>query len=203
MHGAKRGKIRSDCSSLMRTVKAADYLSLYRHPSDANTLEVVPGLGDHLRRSVPDPGPWATEGLLCGPERTGGSDTEEISTVQDGGHAPAPCLNHKATPAQTGAPQTRWKHVRPSHIELAMGYFDSVYAADLPHRAVTVYMYLKDRTNQDGICWPSIKTIARELKLSRATVCRALDDLCQAGFLIKDERWRENGGRSSNLYRIP
>ena len=28
-----------------------------------------------------------------------------------------------------------------------MGYFDSIYAADLPHRAVTVYMYLKDRTN--------------------------------------------------------
>ena len=83
-----------------------------------------------------------------------------------------------------------------------MGYFDSVYVADLPHRAVTVYMYLKDRTNKDGICWPSIKTIARELKLSRATVCRALDDLCRAGLLEKADRWRENGGRSSNLYRI-
>ena len=202
MHGAKRGKIRSDCSSLMRTVKAADYLSLYRDKSYADEAAAVPGLGNYLWRSVPDPGLWSAEGLLCGPERVGGDDFEEVSTAQDGGHAPAPCLSHKTTPAQTGAPQTRWKHVRPSHIELAMGYFDSVYAADLPHRAVTVYMYLKDRTNQDGICWPSIKTIARELKLSRATVCRALDDLCQAGFLIKDERWRENGGRSSNLYRI-
>lgn len=84
-----------------------------------------------------------------------------------------------------------------------MGYFDSVYAADLPHRAVAVYMYLKDRTNQEGVCWPSIKTIAGELKLSRATVCRALDDLCRVGLLVKSERWRENGGRSSNLYRIP
>ena len=84
-----------------------------------------------------------------------------------------------------------------------MGYFDSVYAADLPHRAVAVYMYLKDRTNQEGVCWPSIKTIARELKLSRATVCRALEDLCRAGLLVKSERWRENGGGASNLYRIP
>lgn len=83
-----------------------------------------------------------------------------------------------------------------------MGYFNSIYAANLPHRAVAVYMYLKDRTNKDGICWPSIKTIARELKLSRATVCRALDDLCKVGLLEKSERWRENGGRTSNLYRL-
>ncbi len=83
-----------------------------------------------------------------------------------------------------------------------MGYFNSIYAADLPHRAVAVYMYLKDRTNKDGTWWPSIRTIAGELKLSRATVCRALDDLCKAGFLAKEDRWRENGGRTSNLYRI-
>lgn len=83
-----------------------------------------------------------------------------------------------------------------------MGYFDSIYAADLPHRAVTVYMYLKDRTNKDGICWPSIKTIARELKLSRATVQRALNDLCAAGYISKESRWRKNGGCTSNLYKI-
>jgi DNA-binding MarR family transcriptional regulator len=83
-----------------------------------------------------------------------------------------------------------------------MGYFDSIYSSDLPHRARAVYMYLKDRTNKNGICWPSIKTIARELKLSRATVCRALDDLCKAGLLAKENRWRENGGKTSNLYKI-
>ena len=48
-----------------------------------------------------------------------------------------------------------------------MGYFNSIYAAGLPHRAVSVYMYLKDRTNKDGTCWPSIRTIAGELQLSR------------------------------------
>lgn len=80
--------------------------------------------------------------------------------------------------------------------------FPSGYAADLPHRAVAVYMYLKDRSNQEGVCWPSIKTIARELKLSRATVCRALDDLCTVGFLERSKRWRENGGRTSDLYKI-
>ncbi len=83
-----------------------------------------------------------------------------------------------------------------------MGYFHSIYSSDLPHRARVVYMYLKDRTNKDGTCWPSIRTIAGELQLSRATVCRALDDLCQAGFLTREQRWRENGGRTSNFYKI-
>lgn len=83
-----------------------------------------------------------------------------------------------------------------------MGYFDSIYSSDLPHRARAVYMYLKDRTNKDGTCWPSIRTVARELHLSRATVYRALDDLYKAGLLEKSERWRENGGRTSNLYKI-
>ena len=83
-----------------------------------------------------------------------------------------------------------------------MGYFNSIYAADLPHRAVAVYMYLKDRTTKGGTCWPCSKSIARWLHLSRATVQRALNDLCTAGYLLKEGRWRENGGCTSNLYRI-
>lgn len=44
-----------------------------------------------------------------------------------------------------------------------MSYFDSIYADTLlPPRAVSVYMYLKDRSNSAGSCWPGIKTIARD-----------------------------------------
>ena len=63
-------------------------------------------------------------------------------------------------------------------------------------------MYLKDRADKDGKCWPAIKTIARELCLSRSTVKRALDDLYGAGLLTREPRWRENGSHSSNLYRL-
>ena len=28
-----------------------------------------------------------------------------------------------------------------------MSYFGTIYAEDIPHRAKTVYMYLKDRSN--------------------------------------------------------
>ena len=84
-----------------------------------------------------------------------------------------------------------------------MSYFDSIYADTLlPPRAVSVYMYLKDRADSEGRCWPAIKTIALELGLSRSTVKRALDDLVRAGLLRKDPRWRENGSYTSNLYQI-
>lgn len=84
-----------------------------------------------------------------------------------------------------------------------MSYFDSIYSdADLPARARLVYMYLQDRANKDGSCWPAVKTIARDLKLSRSTVKRALRDLEQTGYLEKQERYRKNGSCTSNLYTL-
>ena len=83
-----------------------------------------------------------------------------------------------------------------------MGYFSAIYSEDLPHRAKAVYMYLKDRCNQNNQCYPAIGTIAKELRLSRRTVDRAIADLEQAGLLMKEQRWRENGGRSSLLYTL-
>ncbi len=75
-----------------------------------------------------------------------------------------------------------------------------VYAADIPPRAVAVYLYLYQKTNKEASCFPSIATICRELKLSRSTVKRAIADLVQQGFIRKGDRYRPNGGRSSNLY---
>lgn len=83
-----------------------------------------------------------------------------------------------------------------------MGYYTSLYASELPHRAVAVFMYLRDRADVDGKCYPAISTIARELKLSRSTVKRALADLEKSGRLRKEQRWRENGGKSSCMYFV-
>lgn len=83
-----------------------------------------------------------------------------------------------------------------------MGYYEKIYQSDLSHRARTVYMYLKDRADKDGKCWPGIRTISNQLRLSRSTVKRALDDLCKAELISKESRWRENGSLSSNLYRL-
>ena len=83
-----------------------------------------------------------------------------------------------------------------------MGYFTVLYSSGLPHRAVAVYMYLRDRADRDGKCYPAIGTIAKELKLSRSTVKRAVADLEKNGYLRKEQRWRENGGRSSNMFFV-
>lgn len=85
----------------------------------------------------------------------------------------------------------------------SVSYFDSIYADTLlPPRAVSVYMYLKDRSNSAGSCWPGIKTIARDMNLSRSTVKRALADLEQHGYLAKLPRYRPNGSNTSNLYTL-
>ena len=83
-----------------------------------------------------------------------------------------------------------------------MSWFASLYAENLTHRAVAVYMYLKDRADKDGQCYPAIGTIAKDLKLSRSTVQRAIADLVKSGRLRKEQRWRENGGKSSLLYYL-
>ena len=84
-----------------------------------------------------------------------------------------------------------------------MSYFGSIYAdQELSHRARTVYMYLKDRSNVGDTCWPSVRRIAEDLKLSRRTVQRALTDLERHGFLERTHRRRSNGSLTSNLYQI-
>ncbi|MBU5310448.1 helix-turn-helix domain-containing protein [Tissierella carlieri] len=83
-----------------------------------------------------------------------------------------------------------------------MGIFTSLYASELPHRARVVYMYLADRADKDGKCYPAIGTIARELRLSRSTIKRAISDLERSGYLRKEQRWRENGGKSSNMFYL-
>lgn len=77
-----------------------------------------------------------------------------------------------------------------------MGRLDFLYRMDLPHRAVSVYIYLYDRANKNGECWPAIPTIAKELKFSQSTIRRALKDLRKAGLLETKQRYREKGGRA-------
>ncbi|MCR2048613.1 helix-turn-helix domain-containing protein [Acetatifactor muris] len=83
-----------------------------------------------------------------------------------------------------------------------MEYFQTIYSSGLPHRAITVYMYLYDRADRDKSCWPAIPTMARELGMSRSTIKRALNDLASAGYLRKEYRYRENGSYTSNLYTL-
>ena len=47
-----------------------------------------------------------------------------------------------------------------------MPYDRKIYELEFPHRAVAVYLYLKDRADKEGTCYPAIGTIARKLHFS-------------------------------------
>ena len=77
-----------------------------------------------------------------------------------------------------------------------------IYATNLPHRAISVYMYLRDRADKNGQCFPAISTIASDLKMSKSTVKRALSDLEKAHYIRHERRYRQSGGNSTNLYFV-
>ena len=83
-----------------------------------------------------------------------------------------------------------------------MSRLDFLYRMELPHRAVAVYIYLADRTNENNECWPAIPTIAADLKLSPSTIRRGIRDLKKAGLLETEQRYRKKGGKSSLLFRL-
>jgi len=75
------------------------------------------------------------------------------------------------------------------------------YTSHLKSRALSVLIYLIDRSNKDLSCFPAIPTMAEQLHISVSTVKRALKELADAGYIQKEARFRErNRGQSSNLY---
>lgn len=77
------------------------------------------------------------------------------------------------------------------------------YASSLKSRALSVLIYLIDRSNNDLTCYPAIPTMAVQLHISISTVKRALKELVDAGYIEKAARYRErNRGQSSNLYTL-
>ena len=77
------------------------------------------------------------------------------------------------------------------------------YASDLKSRALSILIYLIDRSNKELTCFPAIPTMAEQLHISTSTVKRALHELVDAGFIQKDSRFRESSrGQTSNLYTL-
>lgn len=83
-------------------------------------------------------------------------------------------------------------------------YVQNAFHSDLKPRARLVLNCLIMHANKDGECFPSIKTIAAECGYGVSTVKRALNDLCEAGYLQKQARFdeRKKGGQTSNLYTL-
>ena len=77
------------------------------------------------------------------------------------------------------------------------------YDSSLKSRALSVLLYLIDRSNKELTCFPAIPTMAEQLHISVSTVKRALHELMEAGYIKKEFRFREkNRGQTSNLYTL-
>ena len=81
-------------------------------------------------------------------------------------------------------------------------YMERAFSSELRPRARLVLQVLVLHCNKEGECFPSIKTIAAKCGYGISTVKRALDELVEAGYIIKQARFdeRKNGGQTSNLY---
>ncbi len=65
-----------------------------------------------------------------------------------------------------------------------------------------VLMALADAANDQGICWPSVATIAGKVGVSTRTVQRVMQTLISCELLTAEQRYRSNGSCSSNWYRL-
>lgn len=77
------------------------------------------------------------------------------------------------------------------------------YGRELGSTGIAVYMVLCTfANNETQQCYPSHKTIATMLGISRPTVKKYLEKLRDMGWIQWDIRHEENGARTSNLYTL-
>jgi DNA-binding transcriptional regulator YhcF (GntR family) len=83
-----------------------------------------------------------------------------------------------------------------------MREFEMIYRDDVSPTAISLFQYLVERSGCKGYCWPSINTIAHEIKRCRTTVKKALRELERKGYLDTEQQRRANGSKTSSIYRI-
>lgn len=65
-----------------------------------------------------------------------------------------------------------------------------------------ILLKLADQANDEGESWPSRRTLANHCGVSVETVKRRIAKLTDEGYLSSEERVRDDGGRTSNRYRL-
>lgn len=65
-----------------------------------------------------------------------------------------------------------------------------------------ILMALADAADDEGLCWPGIKTLAKKCCVSGRTVQRTIKMFVTQGILIVEERRRPDGRQTSNSYLL-
>ena len=67
---------------------------------------------------------------------------------------------------------------------------------------VLVYLALAKHADGEGVCWPSLPTLAKIARVHRSSVAHAIKHLEARGYLKRTPRFRPDGGVTSNAYRL-
>lgn len=82
------------------------------------------------------------------------------------------------------------------------GYvWDGCAASGMKLSSVAIMARLADFSNDEGVCWPSIETIARQIGAGMSTVRTAIARLEAEGWLTRRAR-RQGNRNASNVYQL-
>lgn len=79
--------------------------------------------------------------------------------------------------------------------------WDACAAHDVKGAKLVIMARLADYSNDDGVCYPSVETICRQLGLGESTVRTAIAELESSGWLRRESR-RKGNRNTSNLYHL-
>lgn len=79
--------------------------------------------------------------------------------------------------------------------------WDACAAHDIKGAKLVIMARLADYSNDDGVCYPSVETICRQLGLGESTVRTAIAELEASGWLRRESR-RKGNRNTSNLYHL-
>jgi len=86
-------------------------------------------------------------------------------------------------------------------VKLSAYVWDGCAAAGMKTAKIAIMARLADFSNDDGVCWPSVNTIARQIGAGVSTVRTALGELERDGWIFKKTR-RQGNRNASNVYQL-
>ena len=86
-------------------------------------------------------------------------------------------------------------------VKLSSYVWDGCAAAGMKLSSVVIMARLADFSSDEGVCWPSIATIARQIGAGESTVRTAITKLEKEGWLTRKQR-RQGNRNASNVYQL-
>jgi len=85
---------------------------------------------------------------------------------------------------------------------MSIQYLNKALTTDLVASAKMVLVALSNFADERGVCFPSLRTLAKTSGVKKTNLCYILKTFMKCGILNRTRRKRENGSDTSTLYTI-